>query len=107
MIIDGSCPAEGPATTVKDAAWVLVGRVEVNNTLWGDVAVEQEGNQTVVKQESISSFVVLKHGLVGFVRVFQDSGMVAVLEEGLEVFFCSLIIAKAGDAITENALNVG
>ena len=58
-VVDSLAPHEGTKGTVEDGTRVLIDRVEVDNSLWGYMAVEYKGDKAFVKEESVSFLVVL------------------------------------------------
>jgi hypothetical protein len=97
----------GPEAAIKDRARVLVGGIEVDQSLGGKVAVEHQEDGSVVEKQGEPFPVVLYHSLVGLVRIVVYGRVVAIAVVGGKVVLIRDSLAGAGYAVKENAPEVG
>jgi hypothetical protein len=61
-------PGKRAEAAVKDGAWLLAGCVNVHEALGGDMAVEEERDQTGIEKEGVALLVVLDQCCCSLVR---------------------------------------
>ena len=101
-VVDGKTPGLGTERTVKDGPRVFVEGVKVDDALRGDMAVEEERDELLVKEERVALLVVFDEGLVGFLRLKGHGRVVAIIVKGLEVGFRGRNVTMGGDAMIKN-----
>ena len=70
------------------------------------MAAQDEGDQLLIDQQSITLLIVFHHGLICLGGFLVDGSMVTILEERLEVSLSRGNIALLGDSREEDTFDV-